>query len=343
MKFSIIIPVYNVEQYLCECVDSVLNQTYQDMEIILVDDGSTDCSGKICDQYSERYQAKVKVIHNANQGQLMARSCGIKSATGDVFLIIDADDYIRLDTLELLNSQFEKTTCDMVLFNASQVKDFAKPFPDFSFENGQRFSGETKKALYKIMITTSKLNPLWLKAIRREVAEAIDEDYKNWGLKNAGDLLYSLPTLSAAQDIVYLDQTLYYYRSRQASIVHSYNPERHRSIKIVHMEMEKYIDKWDMAEYHPAHYAREVRGWVECLKKLLANTTRPDRQLLVELAEDDYFRNAYDKMAPGVLARSDAMLGKWLYGKKYGRILLTGMMYRTARAAKRLARGNGSL
>lgn len=339
MKFSIIIPVYNAAQNLSACLDSVLKQTYRNLEMILVDDGSTDESGTLCDQYAKLFPSRVRVVHNENQGQVKARACGIANATGDVVLFVDSDDCLRIDALELLETVFEQNKCDMVLFNASMDEQFSKDFPGFDFENGQRFSGNGKKVLLQMMITTPMLNPLWLKATRTDVVKGIDERFFTVSLKNAGDLWFSMPMLSAAKDIVYLDQNLYYYRSRPGSIVHSYNPQRHRSIKKVHQEMERFIDQWEMPELHPVHYAREVHGWVECLKLLLHNERRPNVMLMQELAEDAYFRNAYGRMAGGMLFRQDAMLGKWLYEKKYRRIELAGVLIRTIDAMKRLAKG----
>lgn len=340
MKFSIVIPIYNVEKYLTRCIESVISQTYREREIILIDDGSKDRSGNICDEYAACFPSEVKVIHTENQGQLMARSYGIDHSEGDVLLFMDADDYIRSDTLELLNCQFESTSADLVLFNASQDENFATPYPGFGFKDGQQFAGDAKKNLLEMLITTSKLNPLWVKALKRELAYSICDEYRHFQLKNAGDLLYTLPIISSAQNIVYMDQNLYYWRAREESIVHTYNPERHRALRKVHLEMEKYLDVWGMEEYHPIHYAREVRGWIECLKMALANMAKPDIQLMKELSEDTYFLKAYSGMDRSVLAMSDVVLAKWLYQKKYGCILLAGKALHWTRAVKRLVKGN---
>ena len=95
MKFSILVPVYNVEQYLEQCVESLLNQTYQgDYEIVLVDDGSTDSSGGICDKFKENNPDKIKVIHKENGGHTSARFEAIKNASGEYSLFCDSDDFV---------------------------------------------------------------------------------------------------------------------------------------------------------------------------------------------------------------------------------------------------------
>ena len=111
-KVSIVIPVYNVEQYLRRCIDSVLRQSYTDYEMILVDDGSTDTSGQICDEYSG--DSRIHVIHKANEGAGAARNTGIEIATGDYITFIDSDDYIAGCYLEKMVRTAEQTGSDIV-------------------------------------------------------------------------------------------------------------------------------------------------------------------------------------------------------------------------------------
>ena len=101
IKISIIVPVYNVEKYLRKCIDSILNQTFKDFELILVDDGSTDDSGKICDEYSLK-DSRIKVIHKENGGQSSARNMGLDVAQGEYIGFVDSDDWIEKDMYEIL-------------------------------------------------------------------------------------------------------------------------------------------------------------------------------------------------------------------------------------------------
>ena len=93
-KVSIIVPVYNVEKYLPKCIESILNQTYTNLEVILIDDGSTDSSGKICDEYARR-DGRIKVIHKENGGNSSARNAGLDCCTGDFLAFVDSDDIIE--------------------------------------------------------------------------------------------------------------------------------------------------------------------------------------------------------------------------------------------------------
>ena len=109
---SIIIPVYKTEQYLKRCVDSVLNQTYQELECILVDDGSPDEAGKICDEYKKK-DARIKVIHKENGGLSSARNAGLDIAKGDYIGFVDSDDFIHPQMYEMLVDVLEKTESGM--------------------------------------------------------------------------------------------------------------------------------------------------------------------------------------------------------------------------------------
>lgn len=113
---SVVIPVYNVEKYLAECVDSVLNQSYTDYEIILVDDGATDSSGTMCDAYAQK-DPRIRVIHQLNGGLSAARNTGLKAAQGEYVYFLDSDDYIEPQTLEHLVATAEKEQVDVVFFD----------------------------------------------------------------------------------------------------------------------------------------------------------------------------------------------------------------------------------
>lgn len=120
MKFSIIIPCYRVEKYLHQCVDSVLTQTFEDYEVILVDDGSPDGSPAICDEYGNKSN-KVKVIHKPNGGLSDARNVGLKSAKGDYIIFLDSDDWwCDLDALKKINERLEKSNADILIFQSKK-------------------------------------------------------------------------------------------------------------------------------------------------------------------------------------------------------------------------------
>jgi len=116
MIFSVIVPVYKVEEYLEACVESVLNQTFSDFELILVDDGSPDRCPMMCDEYAKK-DNRIKVVHKPNGGLASARQAGIKAAKGDYVFNLDSDDKIENDTLESAYKIISETNCDIVSFS----------------------------------------------------------------------------------------------------------------------------------------------------------------------------------------------------------------------------------
>ena len=117
MLFSFIVPVYNTSQYLERCIKSILCQKGADFEILLIDDGSTDNSGEMCDQYAKQYPDIVRVIHKENEGLLLTRRRGFREAKGDWFINVDSDDYIAPDLLESVVSAINRYHPDMVMYN----------------------------------------------------------------------------------------------------------------------------------------------------------------------------------------------------------------------------------
>lgn len=122
IKVSVIVPVYNVEKYLEECVDSLIGQTLKEIEILLIDDGSTDSSGDICDRYAQQY-ANIRVIHKANGGLGDARNVGASDAIGKYIYFIDSDDYLELEALEFLYKEAECKQLDVIMFSAESFSD----------------------------------------------------------------------------------------------------------------------------------------------------------------------------------------------------------------------------
>ena len=143
-KISVIIPVYNVEKYLHRCVDSILNQSLQDFEIILVNDGSTDSSPEICDQYAQQ-DNRIRVIHKKNARVAAARNDGIKAAKGEFISLIDSDDWIEPTMFEEMYSTANQFGCDFVMCDlAKKGKDIeytvSQPIPK-GFYDKERIGG----------------------------------------------------------------------------------------------------------------------------------------------------------------------------------------------------------
>ena len=153
-QISIVVPVYNVENYLSYCVESLRQQTYKNIEIILVDDGSTDSSGEICDQYAQE-DDRIKVFHIENGGQSRARNIGVKEASSDWIMFLDSDDYYDLRAVEYLVDLRDKYDVDLVVTSIVEVRDHKinSIGESFSLENSKKLDKD--KALVQMFYGNS--------------------------------------------------------------------------------------------------------------------------------------------------------------------------------------------
>ena len=270
MKISVLVPVFNVEDYLPECIESVIGQTYLNFELVLVNDGSTDESSSVCNYYAQQFPKQIKVIHSENRGPLCARATAMEHATGDILVFLDSDDCLRKDALEQIAAAFAEHTCDMVLFNAGQCERFSTRQITHTLDNNAIFEGTDKKLIYEKVILGQIPNSVCLKAVRANCTEIPEHIYLH-NAKHGEDLLLSALFITNCKKIVYLNEELYHYRDRPGSAIHSFNIERKESIKFVHTELEKCIDTWSLPELKPLHNARKVKGWIENLIMLIQN------------------------------------------------------------------------
>lgn len=134
-KISIIIPIYNAEKYLNKCIDSLINQTYTNLEIILINDGSTDSSGKIADRYAKK-DNRIKVFHQSNAGVSAARNYGIQVSSGEYITFVDSDDYVEINMFELLIPIFHNASVDVVVSNLFFENEDGSIYFDSHYKNG---------------------------------------------------------------------------------------------------------------------------------------------------------------------------------------------------------------
>lgn len=218
MKFSIIVPVYNVEKYLKECIDSLVGQSYLPFEIILIDDGSKDSSSDICDEYLSRYKGLIKVIHKENEGALVAREIGISIATGDYFIFVDSDDYLRRDALEIVAKEIEKNNSDCVIIGMCSFWD--NKFTSWDSCQKSNYTIDNKCDLYKLIFSSMAYNSMCRKIFKASVFS--DKKFQTRkSIVHGEDLLRSLPLIKKVNRVSILKEDLYYYRQNPNSVTHS--------------------------------------------------------------------------------------------------------------------------
>lgn len=245
MKFSILIPVYNVEQYLRECLDSVIKQSFKDFEVILIDDGSTDNSGKICDEYAKKYPNIIKVFHKKNEGLLLTRRFGLKKAQGEYIIFVDSDDYISTDLLKEVTNVLKKDSYDIVIYNFYRFIDKSNKFEiiKISYEDGTIFDDKNKYELYNEFILNHIFTNMWIKAIRKEIID-IETDYERWNVSKCEDVVQTFPLLDKAKRIIFIDKKLYYYRKNINSMTMQTKVSDYKDYLVCMDRTFQYIDIW---------------------------------------------------------------------------------------------------
>lgn len=254
---SVIVPVYNVENYLRQCIESILNQTYTDFEIILVDDGSLDSSGNICDEYSEKF-TNISVLHKKNEGLGYARNSGIEKACGEFIVFVDSDDYVEENMLLDLYNGLMESECDTcmgghnrvnmknefvsshsyekTLFKYEQViKEFIPRFIGSAPEKSDCVSTAAWNVLYSIDIINR--NNLKFPSERELISE---------------DIIFNLDYFKYSTGVSLIETCNYNYRINNNSLTTNYNKDRFELIKKLYFVERKKLKKlgiYDIAKY----------------------------------------------------------------------------------------------
>lgn len=236
---SVIVPVYNVAEYLEECYQSIVSQTYKNLEIIFVDDGSTDDSGRLCDKFVEK-DCRVHTIHKANGGLSSARNAGLKIASGDIISFIDSDDYPRNDMFEKLFLCMTKYQVDIVCCDYS------------SSVQRQILSGEIKllksnQAISLLLDNSGYRCYAWNKLYKKNLFE--DIKYPEGELFEDIKTTYKL--FKKVSEVCYLREDLYFYRIRESSITGAKFTSRNREVVNAINAVRDDAYKWlDRAEFN---------------------------------------------------------------------------------------------
>lgn len=221
-KYSVLITVYNCEKYLAECFDSVLAQTCGDFEIVAVNDGSTDSSGAICDEYAAK-DPRVKVIHKKNHGVNRARRTAFENSTGDYILTVDCDDIIDPDLIETVDGIITGHGCDLVLFDLSIFdEETGKVTVKEMAEADGLFDESNKKQLYLILLNRC-MNSLCTKCCKREGYGKAFGYEKYLPMCHGEDWFQSAVQVHEMKVGYYIKKPMYHYRNIGTSLSHGYD------------------------------------------------------------------------------------------------------------------------
>ena len=217
-KYSIIVPVYNAEQYLPETIESVLRQTYDDYELILVNDGSTDQSATICQKYALN-DRRIRVYHKENTGQYQTRQYGFNKSTGEFILYLDADDVLINNSLEIIDNYINRYRCTLLLFRFLRFTDF-KDIKQFASQTNLVNYIDDHRLLYKTVLSNTNNNSVCCKVIGRNLLnETSNMDVAS--IRYGEDLIKVLEIIKQNPKTLIVEDILYYYRLNTSSVTGS--------------------------------------------------------------------------------------------------------------------------
>lgn len=231
-KISIIVPVYNVEKYIKKCLDSIVNQTYKNLEIIIINDGSTDDSLSIVEKYQKK-DKRILLMNQINQGVSVARNNALKCASGDYIMFIDSDDWLELDTCHKLIDKIEKEKSDIVIFNF--IKEFnSKSVKNLNYdenfdlsikENYDKFLSVMIAPFYKVKnLKYLGLGYAFNKIIKRDCIKNVKFPFEGLCAYNE-DIMFYLQLFKNAKIISLSNEFLYHYRVYDQSATFKYNKD----------------------------------------------------------------------------------------------------------------------
>ena len=262
MRVSIIVPVYNGERYFTDCIQSILTQSFTDIEIIVINDGSTDGSLSLIKRYAQN-DSRIIVINQKNKGVSAARNAGLSKAKGDYIMFVDADDYlVKNDAIELLmNFANANGNPDVVQFR--RVKDTRKQFlPVNARSLDSRILGR--------MIVDETINTLWDKLYKKSIIRANSCEFPV-GIRMAEDLLFNVRYFCAIKTIGFFDEELYFYREdNQESATKKYMPNKYDDLMYVNRQMMKIFDDNGIIVKNALNYIR-IKNVFSCVRDLYSD------------------------------------------------------------------------
>ena len=298
--FSVVIPVYNSERYLDECLESVFAQSCDDFELILVDDASRDRSGRICDEWKSRYPEKVRVIHQENTGVYIAKRNGIRASKGRFIYVMDNDDLIvSPKAFEIMKAQITENACDLVIFNATDHAETGHLLCNIPFADWELFEGQKLSRLYDEFLRTKNLHHIWMMVFSRELFDWDFEYSPDFRMLRDGPSLI-LPILSNARKVIYLQDTFYYWRvqnqnsaSKHYDVVNFY-----KSIRYLHESVIGYAQQWSCRSDKTESLVRSSYVTDICIAAIKARSISPSagmsrKEYIRMLSDDEMFRKEY--------------------------------------------------
>ena len=245
-EVTVVVPVFNVEKYLHQCIESLLNQTYRNLEIILVDDGSTDNSGAICDKYRQKDQ-RIKVIHKCNQGLGFARNSGMKETTSDYITFMDSDDYADEDMIEELMRPIIDENADTVIGGFKKVNDEKKILFIDSYNKKTYINDAVYNDFFIRILGSSPGNhdfvrmSVWNSIYSMKIIKEHDIVFPSERIMISEDLIFGAVYYKYARVVSVISSSKYNYRYNTTSLSEKYRANKFQLVNDLYLEMKKRI------------------------------------------------------------------------------------------------------
>lgn len=218
---SIIIPAYNSEKYLSQCLNSVIKQSYKDIEIIVINDGSTDGTRLICEKYKAK-DARIVVINKNNGGISSARNTGVKNANGSYIMFLDSDDYLSSKCVEECVKLMMSQNVEMIKYSYWKTKYCFRKKYNYATQSKIAISKKDyRKMIYENIFYSYDFSNVWTMFIKADIARKIE--FQNY--KIGEDFLYAIQCLLSCKSIYILNKPLYFYRIHSSSVTHAYSKQ----------------------------------------------------------------------------------------------------------------------
>jgi len=269
---TIIVPVYNVEKYLEECIKSLMNQTYSNIQIILVNDGSTDCSGEICDKFKQ-IDERIEVIHKKNEGLGFARNTGLEYVRGKYVTFIDSDDYADRDLIERLYISIKENNADTCIGGFKRVNDNGKIMYK---ERYKRVIYQNKEIIDELLPRMLGSSPEKSDAVRMSVWNVLysTEIIRNNSLKFPSereyiseDIIFDIEYYSKSQKCCLIDSCAYNYRINNTSLTQSYKKDRFEKSKFLYNQLINKIEEYRLGDKAIIRLQRQYFVNIRCCIK----------------------------------------------------------------------------
>lgn len=307
-KVSIIIPIYNMEKYLEKCIESIINQSYSNLEIILVNDGSKDDSLKICEKY-RKIDKRVKVIDKQNGGVSSARNIGLNNSTGEWINFMDPDDWAEKDMIEFLITNAKKNNAEIVQGNCyynigNKQKERKAINPNLIIRDKDKielFQLDIISTIYEERDNNVSLGPIrgvWGKLYKKEVLDNLRFNNELYAFE---DGVFNLYAFEKANRIILTNKYLYHYRKNLKSACNAYKSSWLTQIKQILVEVDKFVREKDKDVFYEVYNLLTCEMFTSSLTRSIfhkdnGKTITEEKKILKEYINSEIFQNAFSNV-----------------------------------------------